>query len=82
MALDREAERVLETVPRSGRPPYETLSAPGARERHRGGIARGLGRATSPNPMPGPIPIDKARRKSRCGSPRHLGHSRDTSLRC
>jgi hypothetical protein len=36
----------------------------------------------SPNTMPGPIPIDKARRKSRCGSPYHLGHSRDTSLRC
>jgi acetyl esterase len=32
MALDRDAERVLETVRLSGRPPYETLSAPEARE--------------------------------------------------
>ena len=71
MALDHDAERVLEMVRLSGRPPYETLSAPD-----------GLGHAMSPNTMPGPIPIDKARRKSRCGSPRHLGHSRDTSLRC
>jgi hypothetical protein len=82
MALDRDAERVLEMVRLSGRPPYETLSTPEARERHRGGIAGGLGRAMSANTMPGPIPIDKARRKSRCGSPHHLAHSRDTSLRC
>ena len=32
MALDRDAERVLEMVRLSGRPPYETLSAPEARE--------------------------------------------------
>ena len=32
MALDRDAERVLEMVRLSGRPPYETLSAPAARE--------------------------------------------------
>src|SRR5690348_2757880 len=32
MALDRDAERVLELVRLSGRPPYETLSAPEARE--------------------------------------------------
>ena len=32
MALDRDAERVLELVRQSGRPPYETLSAPEARE--------------------------------------------------
>jgi len=32
MALDRGAERVLEMVRLSGRPPYETLSAPEARE--------------------------------------------------
>jgi acetyl esterase len=31
MALDRDAERVLEMVRLSGRPPYETLSAPEAR---------------------------------------------------
>jgi acetyl esterase len=32
MALDRDAERVLEMVRLSGRPPYETLTAPEARE--------------------------------------------------
>jgi len=32
MGLDRDAERVLEMVRLSGRPPYETLSAPEARE--------------------------------------------------
>src|SRR5690242_9282559 len=32
MALDRDAERVLEMVRLSGRPPYETLSAPEARK--------------------------------------------------
>ena len=32
MALDRDAERVLEMVRLSGRPPYETLSTPKARE--------------------------------------------------
>jgi acetyl esterase len=32
MALDGDAERVLEMVQLSGRPPYETLSAPEARE--------------------------------------------------
>src|SRR5690348_17474133 len=32
MALDRDAERVLELVRLSGRPPYETLTAPEARE--------------------------------------------------
>ncbi|MGA7265913.1 MAG: alpha/beta hydrolase [Stellaceae bacterium] len=32
MALDHDAERVLEMVRLSGRPPYETLSAPEARE--------------------------------------------------
>jgi hypothetical protein len=32
MALDRDAGRVLEMVRLSGRPPYETLSAPEARE--------------------------------------------------
>ncbi len=32
MTLDRDAERVLEMVRLSGRPPYETLSAPEARE--------------------------------------------------
>jgi hypothetical protein len=31
MALDRDAERVLEMVRLSGRPPYETLTAPEAR---------------------------------------------------
>jgi len=31
MALDRDAERVLEMVRLSGRPPYETLTAPQAR---------------------------------------------------
>jgi hypothetical protein len=32
MALDRDAERILELMRLSGRPPYETLSAPEARE--------------------------------------------------
>jgi hypothetical protein len=32
MALDRDAERVLEMVRLSGRPPYETLSVSEARE--------------------------------------------------
>jgi acetyl esterase len=47
MALDRDAERVLEMVRLSGRPPYETLSAPEARE-----LFLAAGDVLAPDPPP------------------------------
>jgi acetyl esterase/lipase len=47
MALDRDAERVLEMVRMSGRPAYETLSAPEARE-----LFLAAREVLAPNPPP------------------------------
>ena len=47
MGLHRDAERVLEMVRLSGRPPYETLSAPEARE-----LFLGAREVLAPDPPP------------------------------
>ena len=72
MALDRDAERILEMARLSGQPPYETLSAPEARK---------LFLAAREVLAPDPPPVAKFASSRHRGGPVWLSHCGSTAAR-